>query len=94
MMGCSNPHPHCQTWSGSVIPTIPAKELEYLRRYSQEEQTDSGAPKGPNDRPCLLCDYANLEARNSTNGERVVVKNEHWVAVVPWWATWPFEILR
>ncbi|XP_036450328.1 galactose-1-phosphate uridylyltransferase isoform X3 [Colossoma macropomum] len=37
MMGCSNPHPHCQ--------------------------------------------------------ERVVVENEHWLVVVPYWATWPFQTL-
>jgi len=42
-------------------------------------------------RPCLLCEYAHVEIALS---ERVVTKNDHWVAVVPWWATWPFEILR
>lgn len=93
MMGCSNPHPHGQVWSSSSIPTLPSKELESLRRYSLADKTDPEAPKGPHGRPCLLCDYADFEARRS-DGDRVVVKNQHWVAVVPWWATWPFEILR
>ena len=26
-------------------------------------------------------------------GERIVVENAHWLAVVPYWAVWPFEIL-
>jgi len=92
MMGCSNPHPHGQVWSSSSIPTLPSKELESLRRYSLADKTDPEAPKGPHGRPCLLCDYADFEARRSDR-DRVVVKNQHWVAVVPWWATWPFEIL-
>ena len=25
--------------------------------------------------------------------ERIVVENEHWLAVVPYWALWPFEVL-
>lgn len=40
--------------------------------------------------PCLLCTYGATEAGNP---ERIVVKNEHWVAVVPFWAVWPYEIL-
>ncbi|THV08086.1 galactose-1-phosphate uridyl transferase [Dendrothele bispora CBS 962.96] len=90
IMGCSNPHPHGQVWSMSSIPTLPSVEIASLIRYSQTEQPPSDAPKGPDDHPCLLCEYAFTEAKL---GERVVVKNQHWVALVPWWATWPFEIL-
>jgi len=39
---------------------------------------------------CLLCDYAEIEARE---GIRVVAENEGFLAVVPWWAVWPFETL-
>lgn len=42
-------------------------------------------------KPCLLCEYAHAEINIM---ERIVVKNEYFVALVPWWATWPFEILR
>ena len=41
-------------------------------------------------RPCLLCEYAHVELKLQT---RVVVLNQNWVAVVPWWATWPFELI-
>lgn len=40
----------------------------------------------------MLCEYAHVEVKTAEEG-RVVMKNEHWVALVPWWATWPFELL-
>ncbi|RME45939.1 MAG: UDP-glucose--hexose-1-phosphate uridylyltransferase [Chloroflexi bacterium] len=78
IMGCSNPHPHGQIWASSRLPTEAAKEDSRQRAYFQER----GTP--------LLLDYADLEARR---GQRVVVANEHWLAVVPFWAVWPFETL-
>lgn len=96
MMGCSNPHPHGQVWSLSVIPTNPAKALEAQRKYSlREDLAPSDAPKGSQGKPSLLLEYTNYEVNSVSLEEgRVVDKNEHWVALVPWWATWPFEILR
>ncbi|KAK2467110.1 hypothetical protein APHAL10511_001368 [Amanita phalloides] len=91
IMGCSNPHPHGQVWSLSEIPTIPAKELDSMWRFSLSEVNQSQAPLGPKGRPCLLCEYAHAELR-VVDG-RIVTCNEHWIAVVPWWATWPYEIL-
>ena len=38
----------------------------------------------------LLLNYADLELKE---GERIVVQNQNWLAVVPWWAVWPFETL-
>ena len=38
----------------------------------------------------LLLKYAFDEMEDQT---RVVVSNEHWVVVVPFWAVWPFETL-
>ncbi|KAJ5716815.1 Galactose-1-phosphate uridylyltransferase [Penicillium malachiteum] len=78
-MGCSNPHPHGQVWTTSTLPEEPAAELEQLRRYRKEH---GGAH--------LLEDYAALESRK---GERIVFENEAFVAVSPWWATWPFETM-
>jgi len=92
MMGCSNPHPHSQIWSLSEIPTLAAKELSSLARYSQTNASESGAPRRHNGLPCLLCEYAYHETTHA-NGERVVATNETWVALVPWWAVWPYEIL-
>jgi UDPglucose--hexose-1-phosphate uridylyltransferase len=78
MMGASNPHPHCQIWSTSFIPDEPAAETA----AQQEHLARTGR--------CLLCDYAATEL---AAGERVVFANEHFVALVPWWAVWPFEVL-
>jgi UDPglucose--hexose-1-phosphate uridylyltransferase len=78
MMGCSNPHPHGQIWAGSALPNEPAKEENLQRAYL----ADYGRP--------LLVDYAEQEAKL---GERSIVENEHWLAVVPYWAIWPFETL-
>ncbi len=78
VMGCSNPHPHSQLWAGEYLPNEPAKELAAQRAYTQ-------AHGG-----CLLCDYLEAEERE---GVRVVAANEHFAAVVPFWAVWPFEIL-
>ncbi|GMK59577.1 hypothetical protein CspeluHIS016_0801830 [Cutaneotrichosporon spelunceum] len=39
---------------------------------------------------CLLCDYAKAEVAQA---ERVVAQTDGWVAVVPYWALWPFETL-
>lgn len=36
---------------------------------------------------CVLCDYLDME------GERVICENANFVAAVPFWAVWPFEVL-
>jgi len=78
MMGCSNPHPHAQVWATSNVPTEPAKELRSQLEYWQEHGS------------VLLADYLKAELRDNA---RVVVENTHSVAVVPYWAVWPFETL-
>ena len=95
-MGCSNPHPHGQVWSLSVVPSLPATEIQNLKKYASATPTDSNssAPRGPHGRPCLLCEYVHFEVSVEHESGRVVARNDHWVALVPWWAIWPFEILR
>ncbi|MEO0597255.1 MAG: UDP-glucose--hexose-1-phosphate uridylyltransferase [Chloroflexota bacterium] len=78
MMGSSNPHPHGQIWAQTSLPNLPTREDKTQRDYYQEH----GAP--------MLLHYAHQE---SERGERVVAENDDWIAVVPFWATWPFEIL-
>jgi UDPglucose--hexose-1-phosphate uridylyltransferase len=78
MMGCSNPHPHGQIWATETIPNEPRREQDSLEEYRREHQS------------CLLCDYSTLEL---AAGERIVCQNEFFLAVVPFWATWPFETL-
>ena len=92
-MGCSNPHPHGQAWSLSEVPSLPATELGSLQKYAANTPP-SNAPHGPLGRSCLLCDYVTFEVSVAQNEGRVVVQNDHWVALVPWWAIWPFEVMR
>jgi UDPglucose--hexose-1-phosphate uridylyltransferase len=78
MMGTSNPHPHGQVWASDVLPNEPAQEDRRQCSYYEEYH-----------RPLLL-DYAHVEAEKQ---DRVVESSELWLAVVPYWAVWPFEIL-
>lgn len=78
LMGCSNPHPHGQIWASDFIPAEPAQELTRQQWWYEANQTR------------LLLDYAELE---SNRGERVILQNDHWLVVVPWWAVWPYETL-
>jgi UDPglucose--hexose-1-phosphate uridylyltransferase len=32
-------------------------------------------------------------AMREVDGPRMVVQTDHWLAIVPWWASWPFETL-
>jgi UDPglucose--hexose-1-phosphate uridylyltransferase len=78
MMGASNPHPHGQIWATSSIPNELAREDERQRRWTEA--------KGET----LLGSYL---ARELEAKERVVLENETFVALVPFWAAWPFETI-
>lgn len=77
MMGCSNPHPHGQVWATAHVPQEIAAEDAHQRAYLAEHGR------------ALLLDVAEREAE----GERVVEANADWLAIVPFWAAWPFETL-
>ncbi len=76
IMGCSNPHPHGQIWATSTVPSEVAREDAHQRDYLVRHGR------------ALLCDYLAIETRLR---ERIVCESEHWVALVPFWAKWPFE---
>ncbi len=78
MMGCSNPHPHSQIWSSSILPVEPAKELATQEAYLYKKDR------------CLICDILDAERANS---DRIVLSNDHFSALIPFWAIWPFEVL-
>jgi UDPglucose--hexose-1-phosphate uridylyltransferase len=78
LMGASNPHPHCQTWANATIPDYPCKELLAMAEYQSQNHR------------CLLCDYLDLETKLQ---ERLVLENQDFVVLVPYWAVWPFEVL-
>ncbi|MGO9777856.1 MAG: UDP-glucose--hexose-1-phosphate uridylyltransferase [Terracidiphilus sp.] len=78
MMGASNPHPHGQIWSTDFVPDEPAAEVAAQRQHLARTGR------------CLLCDYI---AAEEAAKDRIVFQNEHFMALVPWWAIWPFEVL-
>jgi UDPglucose--hexose-1-phosphate uridylyltransferase len=78
LMGASNPHPHCQVWAEELVPVEPGKELACQRAHRREHGG------------CLLCGYLELEL---ADGSRLVAENDHFVALVPFWAVWPYELL-
>ena len=78
MMGCSNPHPHCQIWANETVPVLPGKKSYHQLEYQQYH--------GRN----LLLDYCRLEMKQ---GERVLFQNDHFVSLVPFWAVWPYETM-
>jgi UDPglucose--hexose-1-phosphate uridylyltransferase len=78
MMGASNPHPHCQIWATATVPQAPAREI-----FAQQNYRDKNGS-------CLLCDYVAIEEAQKA---RIVCENDGFVAVVPFWAVWPFEVL-
>ena len=77
IMGCSNPHPHAQVWATDHVPDTVAIESRTQAGWLAER----GTP--------MLLELAEREA----GGERVVVEAGQWLAIVPWWAEWPFETL-
>lgn len=77
-MGCSNPHPHGQVWANSFLPNEVEHEDRLQREYFQRHHS------------AMLTDYVH---REQADGNRTVVETEHWLAVVPYWAAWPFETL-
>lgn len=78
VMGCSNPHPHGQIWAQSSIPTQVEKTQKSLKKHYETKKRS------------LLKDYLDTELINK---ERIVLENNHFAVVVPFWATWPYETM-
>lgn len=78
MMGCSNPHPHGQIWSQNTIPVEIHKETIAQQAFYAEHQQS------------LLSAYLQLELELK---ERIVIENDDFVVLVPFWAVWPYETM-
>ncbi len=78
IMGCSNPHPHGQVWAQSSIPIEIVKRTQSQSDYFAKNQRS------------LLGDYLKQETEEN---KRIVCSNDHFVALVPFWAVWPFEVM-
>ncbi len=77
-MGCSNPHPHGQIWAQSSVPREVVKKTETQQAYYRQHGRT------------LLTDYL---AQEVAAGDRVLIDNEHFVALTPFWAVWPYEVM-
>lgn len=78
MMGCSNPHPHGQIWAQYSIPQEVERKTKMQRAYFEKNGSS------------LLGDYLQQELDKD---ERILFQNEHFVALVPFWAVWPYEAM-
>ena len=78
VMGCSNPHPHCQVWATGAVPTLAGRKVDSQVAYYR----DKGSP--------MLMDYLAWELERE---ERVIAQNDHFVSLTPFWAVWPFEAM-
>ncbi|MEZ4956480.1 MAG: UDP-glucose--hexose-1-phosphate uridylyltransferase [Saprospiraceae bacterium] len=78
IMGCSNPHPHGQIWAQCSVPQeVTKKTTQQLHHWGKTGRS-------------LLLDYLQQELNE---GERLVCQNEDFVALVPFWAVWPYEAM-
>ena len=78
VMGCSNPHPHGQIWAQRSIPQEVQKKVVRQKSYWDQNKKS------------LLGDYLQQELDAK---ERILLENESFVALVPYWAVWPFETM-
>jgi UDPglucose--hexose-1-phosphate uridylyltransferase len=78
IMGCSNPHPHSQIWSQYSIPKLVKKKQDKQAQYWELNNKS------------LWEDYVSQELDLD---ERVLFENEYFVALIPFWAVWPYETM-
>lgn len=78
LMGCSNPHPHGQIWAQHSIPQEVQKKTTQQMNYWKAHGRS------------LLGDYLNQEMGKN---ERIIFEDDHFLALVPYWAVWPYEVM-
>ncbi|MCK0190390.1 UDP-glucose--hexose-1-phosphate uridylyltransferase [Arenibacter sp. F20364] len=78
IMGCSNPHPHGQIWAQNKIPQEVHKKIGNLKAHWEKHGRS------------ILEDYIEQELKLD---ERILLENEHFVALIPYWAVWPYETM-
>lgn len=76
-IGVTLAHPHGQIYAYPFIPPIPDKELNAARKYK--------AKTGQNL-------YATIVAEEMQDGRRIVAQNDHFLAVIPFYARYPYEV--
>ncbi len=77
LVGTSNPHPHGQLYAGNFVYNIMATETAAARQHAET----TGKPLG----------LAVLQRELA--GPRVIAENTHFVACVPWFARYAYEVV-
>lgn len=75
-IGVTLHHPHGQIYAYPFIPPRIARELEQSAAHKQATGK------------CLMCDVVSAELQDS---RRIVAENSSFVAVIPFFARWPYE---
>jgi UDPglucose--hexose-1-phosphate uridylyltransferase len=76
VIGQTQRHPHGQAYGVAVVPPMLARELESIKR---SHVAGNGCP---------FCTFQEAEQR----GPRVVTQTPHWLAFVPPFARYPYEV--
>lgn len=77
LVGTSNPHPHCQIYAGNLIYGYTAAEVKSSRAFFNRTGKYLGQ---------------DILARELA-GPRVVAQNDAWLACVPWFARYAYEVI-
>jgi UDPglucose--hexose-1-phosphate uridylyltransferase len=75
-VGTSNPHPHCQIYAGALVYQTMAREAEVAAEHHRRTGRS------------ILADVVERELA----GPRIVSEGEHFVACVPWFARYAYEV--
>lgn len=76
-IGVTLSHPHGQIYAFSYIPPIVKEELKSSKKYFNKNKQ------------CLHCKIIEEEIKSKV---RMVIKNEGFIAFVPFYANWPYEV--
>lgn len=76
-IGVTLAHPHGQIYAYPFIPPVIEKELGACRKHTEKTGR------------CLLCDVL---AEEMKDGRRIVASNDHFVAFIPFYARYPYEV--
>jgi UDPglucose--hexose-1-phosphate uridylyltransferase len=76
-VGVTLHHPHGQIYAFPFVPPVPQRELDASRAHHQQHGR------------CLFCDSL---AAERADGRRIVLEGERWIAFVPFFARYPYEV--
>jgi len=76
-IGVTLDHPHGQIYAYPYIPSLVAREVDAGRDHAKEHGS------------CLWCGLLEQETSAAT---RIVAETDTWVAGVPFYARWPYEV--